>query len=95
LLLLRLRRSLLSPPDQKSLILAGIAAQAQGSSSPSALALSDILKEQLELIKRQTSIENFDAQIAARPDAEAVFRSFPRPNLPGTPLQNLLAYCML
>lgn len=93
LLLLRIRRALSSPFDQKSQILAGIAAQAQ--STPALSSTADILKEQVELIKRQTTIENFDAQIAARPDAEAVFRSFPRPSLPGTPLQNLLAYCML
>jgi hypothetical protein len=46
--------------------LAGIASQTPDS------ALADTLKEQLELIKRQTIIEDFDAQIAARPDAEAV-----------------------
>ena len=57
--------------------------------------MADILKEQVEVIKREIAIEDFDVQIASRPDAEAVFRTFPRPCLLGAPMQDLLAYCML
>ncbi len=90
LLLLRIRRSLPTNPRNIAPILADIAAQTQVGS-----VLADILKEQVEVLKREVAIEDFDEQIASRPDAEAVFRTFPRPCLIGAPMQNLLAYCML
>jgi hypothetical protein len=88
--LLRIRRSLSANPRHIAPILAGVAAQTQGGS-----VIADILKEQVEVLKREIAIEDFDVQIASRPDAEAVFRTFPRPCLLGAPMQDLLAYCML
>lgn len=88
--LLRIRRSLSSNPRHIAPILAGVSAQTQGGS-----VLADILKEQVEVLKREIAIEDFDVQIASRPDAEAVFRTFPRPCLLAAPMQDLLAYCML